>query len=160
MRNSGFVGGVFLSRRVVQSKVGEPVTEKHLYIGALVWAYEHEFRLLETDEVTLRWLEDKGLPLSNFSVILKKLTSDERLYSDAINGNLAAKFELKSRSDNMVTKETLLDILRLYCPLGDKRDTLTQHEMISIIRAIGDRKNTVNYKVLIEQIISPSANDQ
>lgn len=160
VRNSGFVGGVFLSRRVVQNKVGESVTEKHLYIGALVWAYEHEFRLLETDEVTLRWLEDKGLPLSNFSVILKKLTSDERLYSDAVNGNLAAKFELKSRSDNMVTKETLLDILRVYCPLGDKRDTLTQHEMISIIRAIGDRKNTVNYKVLIEQIISPSANEQ
>lgn len=159
IRNSGFVGGVFLSRRVIQNSEGELLTERQLYVGSLLGVFKHEFRLLETDEVTLRWMEDKGLPQSSFTTIIKMLRSDDTLMHDAENGNLALAFQsMGTRPDCLVTRDMLLEVLRTYCPLGPRMRPLYEHEMITIIRTIGDQKDSVNYRHFIQQIISPTSN--
>ena len=168
IRNSGFVGGVFLSRRVVPHESGEAMNEGCLFVGSLVSVYKHKFRLIETDEVTLRWMEEKGMSCGSFSIILKKLRCNENLLDDAKNGDLASAFKSRGGgSDVTVLVSVLKDVLRSYCLFDDSHIpgcensscNLSEHEILTIVRAIGDRKLTINYKQFISEIISSSTSE-
>ena len=158
IRNSGFVGGVFLSRRVIQYEGEDILCEKYMHVGALVTVFKHQFRLLETDEVTLKWMEDKGVPVATFACIIDKLRCDELLLQDAHNGQLAAAFkENSNESGVMISKDVLTAVFQSYNLLGDSVNNISEHEIIAIVRSVGDRKNCLNYSLLIDQIISPSS---
>jgi hypothetical protein len=62
VRNSGFVGGVFLSRREIKKLDKTPLTHLDLHVGAKVQVLKHQFDLLDANEGTMRWMEDKCLP--------------------------------------------------------------------------------------------------
>jgi hypothetical protein len=158
VRNSGFVGGVFLSRRQIKNEYGELLTERSLYVGCDVQVLRHRFRLLEASEGTLRWMEDKGLPKSSFYVVLDKIR--HVLISDASRGSLAEAFRaLETDGKNgkdLATKEALGKVLESFGLLGDRADQLSEHELLTIVRANGNKSNKFNYIKFIEQIISPT----
>ena len=61
LRNSGFVGGLFLSRRKVK-KVdgnGECLTERDLKVGSEIRLLTHKFRLLGANDFTLKYIAEQ-----------------------------------------------------------------------------------------------------
>jgi hypothetical protein len=158
VRNSGFTGGVFLSRRTVKSTQGGSITERDLYIGCHLKVLKHEFLLLDTNETTLHWMEDKGFPRSNFYTILDKMRP--YLYDAAVSGQLyrqCQSFESGGNSEH-ITKEDLKAVLSNYNLTGAEQgeDYLSEHELRTVLRANGNKKPTFNYRKLIEQIINPT----
>jgi len=157
VRNSGFTGGVFLSRRVIKLENGEQLNEKDLFVGAKLKILKHVFLLENVNEATFRWLEDKGLPRSNFYTILDKIRF--HILNDAENGTLEKKFRAKEtlqNGANLATKDTLLDILSEYNLIGDNVDELSEHELRTIVRANGNRTPFFNYVKFIEQVKRPT----
>ena len=77
VRNSGFTGGTFLSRRQVKTKdsiiANELISEKHIYSGAKLYVLNHIFLLDETNDATLHWMEEHKLPKANIHQILSKI---------------------------------------------------------------------------------------
>jgi hypothetical protein len=180
VRNSGFVGGTFLSRRAVKktgnlhgsvstasSSAIEYVTDKDLYVGCRLRILMHEFLLLDTADSTLRWMEDKGLPRSNVFAVLDKMRP--QLLADARNGSLLSKFEFYERQmDNSdaaaghgpgrVTRNELREVLKEYGLINpiDPR-AVSEHELITIQRAQGNKLPTFEYEKFIQQIVQPTA---
>lgn len=160
VRNSGFAGGVFLSRRAVKSPQGDLVTERDLFVGCRLKVLKHEFLLLDTNETTLHWMEDKGFPRSNFYQILDKVRPT--LYDPAVNGKLLREcqaYETSESGPDQITKEALKEIFTRYNLCGNddgNGDYISEHELRTILRANGNKKPTFNYRKLIEQIIRPT----
>lgn len=105
IRNSGFVGGVFLSRRVIKNVNNETILPQDLYVGCKLQMLKHRFLLFEANEGTLKWLEDKGFPRSSFYDIVSKIRP--YLMDDALSGLLQrnfAKYAPKGLEPNMTTK--------------------------------------------------------
>lgn len=153
VRNSGFVGGVFLSRRVVKTEGGDPISHLHLYVGAKLQVLKHKFLILGANENTMRWMEDKKHPRSSFYDILEKIKPF--VLADAMSGALASKFEsLDVSGQGRCTQQALTSILKEYDLLGD--DKISEHELMSIVRANGNKKPTFDYNKMIDQLINPT----
>jgi len=159
VRNSGFVGGVFLSRRPIKSDDGTLLTEHGLYVGAPVTVFKHVFRLLETNDGTLKWMEEKGLPWSSPSLVFYKARSFDRLVADAASGRLADEFRARlGPSATLVSPEVVSDVLAAYDAVGDDGVQLSLHEVITMVRftsASGKAAET-DYRQLIQQIVDPA----
>ncbi len=156
MRNSGFNGGVFLSRRAIKTESGEALTPKHLFVGCKRQILKHRFLLLDANESTLRWMEDHRHLRASFYDILEKISPV--VMEDARNGRLAAVFQQleTAGSPNEATKEGLAAVMRRYALLGDGDSDICEHELMTIVRANGNKLATFNYRKLIEQIVSPT----
>jgi hypothetical protein len=154
---------------------------KDLYVGCRLRVLMHEFLLLDTNDGTLRWMEDNNLPRSNVFAILDKLRPF--LLNDAKSGKLAAKFqsyestqqlssqsfdENHSNSNNnntlstsippqRATKETLRAILQEYYLMNDMdSNKLSEHELRTILRASGNKLPHFDYMKFIDNIIQPT----
>jgi hypothetical protein len=158
VRNSGFTGGVFLSRRAVKKPNGELLTEKDLYVGCRLKVLKHEFLLLDTNETTLHWMEDKGFKRSNFYAIMDKIRP--YLLEASANGSLISQCKQLEKSENgsdQMTKDDLRSIFTRYGLCGENsNDYVSEHELLTILRANGNKKPTFNYRKLIEQIVNPT----
>eukprot|EP01031_Cornospumella_fuschlensis_P027408 gene27408-33102_t len=157
LRNSGFTGGTFLSRRTIKKLDGTTLTYDDLYVGCRLRILMHEFKLLSTSDGTLRWMEDKGLPRSNFYAIVDKIRP--HVLQDAKNGFLAAafqEFETEEGGAGRATKEAFEAVLSRYGLVGERPEDVSEHEMITVLRANGNKLPTFNYEKFIEQIISPT----
>jgi len=153
-RNSGFSGGVFLSRRAVKTESGEPLTYLHLYVGAKVQVLRHTFVLFDANESTFRWMEDKKLPRANFYDIVDKIRPV--VIRDAQHGILTAAFaRQETDAPNRANKEALTAVLTPY-GLLEPHGPVSSHEILTIVRANGNKLATFDYTKLIEQIISPT----
>jgi EF-hand domain-containing protein 1 len=61
VRNSGFVGGLFLSRRKVKRSGGGGYMDQHDFqVGATVQVLTHKFIIEGANDFTLRWLESQS----------------------------------------------------------------------------------------------------
>jgi hypothetical protein len=157
IRNSGFVGGVFLSRRAVKKANGEYLSERDLYVGNKVQILMHRFHLLDANEGTFYWMEDKGLPHSNFYMILDKLRPV--LYNDARNGRLAEAFralETPQTGAGQATKDTLAEVFGVYGLMNDTPEGLVEQDLRTIVRANMNKLPTFSYEKFIQQIVSPT----
>ena len=157
IRNSGFVGGVFLSRRSVKKVNGELLTERDLYVGNKIQILMHRFLLLDANEGTLYWMEDKGLPRSNFYHILDKLRPV--LLEDARSGVLEDKFRALEKPENgsgRATKEAAADVFASYGLMNESPSGLAEHDLRTILRANMNKLPTFSYEKLLEQIVSPT----
>lgn len=154
IRNSGFNGGVFLSRRAIKAEDGEPLGVNHLYIGAKVRILKHRFLLLDSNESTLRWMEDKRLPRASFYDIIDKIRSVA--YDDAVSGALASRFAAVESEPGRITKEAFAEALKYYGIIGDNPNDISEHELLTILRGNGNKLPTFNYVKVIEQIIRPT----
>lgn len=155
VRNSGFQGGVFLSRRVIpRVPKGEgDLDETDLSLGCCIRVLNHEFILLESNEMTLHWMEEQNFPQSSLTAIIKKIRN--RLYNIAANGNL--KDELLQESEKidaenssttpygLVNADALRAVLNNYnlllpfgSPLSKDSNFLCEHEVLTILRNSGE----------------------
>lgn len=152
VRNSGFIGGTFLSRRAVKLSNGEPLKEHHLYVGAKVNVLNNVFWLKETNISTLHWMEEKGLPKSNIYAIINKIR--QTLIDDALNGILESKFR-RFNSGQGITVDALRAVIDSYGLLKKDDDEydeydegrLVEHEIITLFRAEGNRSKYLDYHV-------------
>jgi len=158
VRNSGFTGGVFLSRRSVKKANGEVIHEKDLYLGCRLRVLMHEFLLLETNEGTLRWMEDKGLPKSNVYMILDRLRPV--LYDDAVSGRLSQTFQAVEVSPGIISQDGFRQVMYSTYGLFNEQDPekgLTEHEIRTLVRAASKHQGTTfDYEQFVRQIISPT----
>lgn len=160
IRNSGFVGGVFLSRRPIKMEGGGHLTEHALYVGAPVTVFKHVFRLLETNDGTLKWMEEKGLPWANPTLVFFKVRAFDAIASDAASGKLLEDFRSRlgsSGASSMVTAEVVTDVLSAYDACGDGDRLLSLHEVITIVRytSATGKASECDFRTLVQQIIDP-----
>lgn len=157
IRNSGFNGGVFLSRRAVKAESGEPLLYSHLYVGCKLQVLKHRFLLLDANDATFRWMEDKMLPRANCYSILDKIRP--YVIDDAVAGKLGEMFRMMESGPEeagRATRDTLREILNLYGLMGDREEDVAEHELITIARGNGNKLRSFDYEKLIEEIISPT----
>lgn len=156
-RNSGFVGGTFLSRRSVKNpKTGENFNEKDIYIGAKLSLLNHVFLLHETNEGTLYWMEEHQLPKANVFLIIQKLRPV--MFNDASNGQLALKFQENADPSQIdkVSRDGLRTVLASYGLIGDDEySQLVEHEVLTLSRIDENKSKVVEYANIISLILNP-----
>lgn len=64
-RNSGIVGGNFLSRMKVRDTCDNVITEGYFYVGAEITIHGHCFRVTGADDKTLRLMEERSAEFPN-----------------------------------------------------------------------------------------------
>lgn len=157
IRNSGFNGGVFLSRREVKMPNGEFMRPIDMYVGCHLALLKHKFLLLDANDATYRWLEDQFYPRSSFYAILDK--TRPILLEDIQNGAFAAKFaayESGPQDSGMFTKETFRSVLESYGLYGNGDGQVTEHEIITIMRGGGNKEPLFSANKLIDQYLRPT----
>jgi len=158
IRNSGFTGGVFLSRRAVKKPDGEPMLYSDLFIGCKLQVLKHRFLLLDSNDSTLRWMEDKKLPRADVYAVLEKIRPN--VYYDAVNGALAEMFVGREsglpEESGRITRDSLREVFSMYGLMGDDESSVSEHELITIERGAGNKLSTFDYNMLIKEIIQPT----
>lgn len=158
VRNSGFTGGVFLSRREIKNENGDLLRYPELYIGCKLRILKHQFLLLDANEATLKWMEDNKLPRSNYYAILDKIRP--LALTDAKSGvllNLFKERESPKHGSGQATVDTLRTILTtVYRVIGDEDGDVCEHELRTILRGAGNKKESFNYVKFVEQIVEPT----
>jgi len=132
-RNSGFMGGKFMER----SRAKEPGTDNFykpsdMFVGSVMEFRKHRFVLIEADEYTLNYMENKKFPSSDVSEIVSKLKikfqeqsvlirDTFRKFDKDHSGSLnMAEFRDILRKFNFdVSDQELITIMRKFDPNGD-----------------------------------------
>ncbi|KAJ1438820.1 hypothetical protein B484DRAFT_444336 [Ochromonadaceae sp. CCMP2298] len=156
IQNSGFVGGVFLSRREIKKADKTPLTERDMHVGAKVRILMHQFDLLDANEGTMRWMEDKLLPRSNFHHIVDKLRPT--LLEPAISGELLEQFRSLEQPElpGRTTKEAATEVFALYGLMNDSAEGLVEQDLRTLLRAHLNTLPHFSYEYLVEQIVNPT----
>lgn len=158
IRNSGFNGGVFLSRRAVKRPDGEPMLYSDLFVGCKLQVLKHRFLLLDSNDSTLRWMEDKQLPRADVYTVLGKVRP--YLFDDALSGSLTEMFRSREsgqpEESGRITRDALRDVFSQYGLIGDEESSVSEHELITIQRGAGNKANTFDYNMLVKEIVRPT----
>ena len=157
VRNSGFSGGLFLSRREIKKADGKIMKFSDLYIGCNLRVLSHNFRLLDANASTLKWMEDQNVPRSSYYAVIDKIRP--HVQEDAKNEVLHKAFENEETPEapRQATLKTLRKVLSKYKGLmGDEDWDLSEHELRTILRGAGNARLTFNYRKLIEQLVEPT----
>merc|ERR1711959_631380 len=132
-RNSGFMGGKFMERcRSKNPDDDEFYAAKQMGVGKTLTFRHHRFVLIEADEYTLNFMENKKFPASDVTAIVEKLKEKFREQSVLIrdtfrrvdedhSGTLSmSEFKQALRKFNFeVTDQELISIMRKFDPDGD-----------------------------------------
>ena len=153
-RNSGIVGGSFLSRLKLRTTEGL-ITQEYFYVGAEIQLAGHPFILVDADEGTLRHME--SLPdvfeYSNIQKVVKLYAP--HLVTAATSGKLLSDFtSLDPTSSGLVgikeVKKILMSYRASYYYGGPP-----EQAVITLCRKLGDKRG-VEYKKLISAILDPT----
>jgi len=132
-RNSGFMGGKFMERCRAKAHASDQFYKPtDMFVGAVMEFRKHRFVLIEADEYTLNYMENKKFPSSDVSAIVEKLKEKfressvlirdsfrrfDRDHSGALN---MAEFRDALRQFNFdVSDQELITIMRKFDPNGD-----------------------------------------
>jgi len=132
-RNSGFMGGKFMERCRVRNPVSDVFYKPtDMTVGSSMEFRRHAFILIEADEYTLNYMENKKYPSSDVSQIVEKLKEKFRENNTAIrdafrrhdsdkSGHLSLdEFRQALKKFNFdVTDQELITIMRRFDPDGD-----------------------------------------
>ena len=101
IRNSGIMGGKFLSRQVVKMHDGTKYQASDMFVGNVIDMWCHHFELLHADENTYRLMENdvKTFPFSNIDEVHKTVSSKK----DEICKYFATEYE----GNGKINKEQL-----------------------------------------------------
>merc|ERR1712100_451967 len=132
-RNSGFMGGKFMERsRAKASGSDQFYKPSDMYVGSVMEFRKHRFVLIEADEYTLNYMENKKFPSSDVSVIVEKLKEKLREQSVLIRDtfrrfdkdhsgalNMAEFRDVLKRFNFDCSDQELITIMRKFDPNGD-----------------------------------------
>jgi hypothetical protein len=148
IRNSGFVGGLFLSRRELKDPDGEFFDETNLWVGNELQILKHRFLLLGCNSGTLKYMEENNhkFTKSNAGNTVERLSANDQFKSACESGELA------TRLDGKVPIEALKAVLE-----EEFGADVTLHELITLARKSGDRAGKfVASQQLIDEVVSPA----
>jgi len=132
-RNSGFMGGKFMERcQAKDPETNELYVAKDFKVGGMMTFRCHRFVLIEADEYTLNYMENKKFPASDVTAIVAKLKEkfieQAALIRDVFrrvdedhSGTLSmSEFKQALKKFNFdVTDQELISIMRKFDPDGD-----------------------------------------
>lgn len=126
IRNSGFVGGKFLERSRMRDAAGDFIKPQDFFVGARLTVNRYNFRLLEADEYTLKYMEenDAQFPQASAGRVLKHL-SDEGLTADKTSALFAA---IDTSGDGRI------DAAEFTSALSGAGFHVTPHEVATLMR--------------------------
>eukprot|EP00753_Platysulcus_tardus_P019701 PLAT7443.1.p2 GENE.PLAT7443.1~~PLAT7443.1.p2 ORF type:complete len:821 (+),score=484.69 PLAT7443.1:99-2561(+) len=133
-RNSGVVGGKFLQRGVFNNPEAaeglRPFAPQDFFVGAVVEFMRHRFRIFETDNFTLRYMEGhpSEFPMSDSDIIYGKLM--RRLRGER-RGGLRAVFRRFDRNNDRFL--SVDEFKSMMAELG-VADDLSEHELYTIMK--------------------------
>jgi hypothetical protein len=146
VRNSGFKGGVFLTRTPVQSSLGgRCVAPTDLYIGVTIQLLSHRFVIFDADEFTLKYMELRGHMWSQCdqNLIRHKLFSRETVLKRVL-------LTIRDLKTKLVDIQELADIL-----MNPKLDLgLVKHEVVALFRQIKADLNINDSKIPLVSILN------
>lgn len=143
IRNSGVMGGKFLSRQVVKKDDGSKYLANDMYTGHVVDIMCHHFELLNGDEYSYRLMEydSKTFPFSCHSKIHEKMVE----YKGAISKYFATEYQ----GDNKIT---MVDLSTCCQKIGLE---LNKQQILTVWRKIDKkRKNKVSFTKIISLLES------
>lgn len=167
IRNSGFWGGTFLSRKKIRTPEGDVVQETDFWVGCSIQLLKHRFRLYEADAGTTKYMDSNSHKFwrSDIHIVLNKITPV--LKEDATNGMLKEKFVAQEKEPGVFDKFILDNVLSTYGlynfedPGANQDESLlSDHEIHTIVLKcqLQNRQLIPYYIDLINEIISPSGN--
>jgi len=155
IRNSGFNGGLFLSRRTIKTTAGIQMEPIDMYIGCQLQILKHRFLLLDANDATFRWMEDQFFSRASFYSILDKIRSVVIDDLDKFAATLAT-YEKGPEQTGLFTRDGLRETMKQYGLFGDHIDLICEHELITIMRGGGNKEPTFKTLDVIEQLINPT----
>jgi EF-hand domain-containing protein 1 len=157
IRNSGFNGGLFLSRREVTMPDGHKMGPRDMFIGCHLSLLKHKFLLLDANDATLRWQEDQFYPFASFYDVLDKTRTAviDDIHSGAFNEQIQS-YEKSPEESGMFTKETLKAVFDSYGLFGNESHQVPEHGLITIMRGGGNKEPYFSTAKLIEQYLRPT----
>jgi len=145
-RNSGIIGGKFLSRIRLKDERGENLTVDKFYIGKTVDLVARNFILLDADDATLRYMEKKVALFPNSDIRTVLGTFREILKEASDSGALAAAFKKYDTSaTGYVTDNQFRDVLKEFNALKTydsyyKMEGISEQAMVTVLRKWGLNK--------------------
>merc|ERR1712159_201818 len=134
-RNSGIMGGKWMERSRVKnpnSTDGEMYKAKDMAVGAMLEFRKHRFVLIEADEYTLNYMENKKFPASDVTAIVEKMKDKFREQSVLIRKTFRnidkdhsgaldmQEFKQVLKKFNFdLTDQEVISVMRKFDPNGD-----------------------------------------
>ena len=131
-----------------------------LFIGCNLQVLKHRFLLLDANDATLRWMEDQMYPRSMFYTILDRVRP--YLIDDVNSGaleNKFAQFESGPEEQGLTTKDGFRKVFSSYGIFdvdGSRPDLITEHELVTLLRAGGNKTPYFSVKKFMEQLVAPT----
>merc|ERR1711937_656044 len=132
-RNSGFMGGKFMERcRVKSPGTDQFYKPTDMFVGAVMEFRKHRFVLIEADEYTLNYMENKKFPSSDVTAIVEKMKDKfreqsvlirktfrniDKDHSGALDMNEFKQVLKKFNFD--LTDQEVISVMRKFDPNGD-----------------------------------------
>ena len=139
VKNSGVMGGNFLSRQMMKQENGTYFAAKDMYVGNVLNIVGHQFLLLNADEFTYRLMEmdDTTFPFSDITRLYEILSSKQN--------EIKTYFVTHHEGTGMLNQDGLEKCLK---SLGLK---LNSQELLTIWRKLDKKGNgTVSFTKLIK----------
>lgn len=158
VRNSGFTGGLFLSRRKATGEGMDHFDETFLWVGAKIKLLRHRFLILGSNDSTLKYMESMSHTFrrSNFYMVLDKLRAG--VSGGLASGEFAAKIQGEANDEGILNFDSLKRLIEgagIFS--NDDENLISEHEILTLIRKAGDRRAvTVPAEVLLAELNEPT----
>merc|ERR1712166_835199 len=145
-RNSGIMGGKWMERcRVKMPGSSQFYTARDMYVGQMMEFRKHQFRMIEADEYTLNFMENKRFPASDISMIVERLK--EKLCQPRSSVRSAFR-----KMDGDGSGALTMDEFRKICQLHNFE--LSDQELISVMRKFDkDFDGVVRYDEFCDAVL-------
>jgi Ca2+-binding EF-hand superfamily protein len=152
-RNSGIMGGKWMERcRVKMPGSTQFYTARDLHVGQMMEFRKHQFRLIEADEYTLNFMENKKFPASDITMIVERLK--EKLQQS--RSSVRAAFR---KMDGDGSGALTMDEFREVCKLHNFN--LSDQELISLMRKFDkDFDGVVRYDEFCDAVLGEEYGQQ
>merc|ERR1712028_283002 len=154
-RNAGHLGGKWMERCRVKkpnSQDNELYKAKDMGVGTMVELRKHRFCLIEADEYTLNFMENKKFPASDVTMIVERLK--EKLVQS--RSSVRAAFR---KMDGDGSGALTMDEFREVCKLHNFN--LSDQELISLMRKFDkDFDGVVRYDEFCDAVLGEEYGEQ
>ena len=153
-RNSGIVGGSFLSRMKLRTAEGL-ITQEYFYVGAEIQLAGHAFILVDADEGTLRHMESSPyiFEYSNVKNVMEVYRLS--LLPAAESGELAALCEaMDPESTGVISMKSFKKLLMKF-QCSYYYGGPPEQAVLTVCRKLGTKQG-VDYKKFVAAIVDPS----